>query len=153
MVDKMAEVDIQYRNILQVNWKETAVFNEGIPTDAIQFGSGMAEYRNLLGEHAFEDLSQYALSCLTTPVRNAVVERIFSLVASVKTKPRNRMSSNLLESVVRIRSHLCYGERCCEDFVATPRTLALFNTETMYKANVTDIDETDIDGMVDLLDM
>ena len=75
----MAEIDSQYRNIFQINWQEAPSFKEGIPKEAISFWSGIAQYTNLLREHPFEALANYALSCLTTPISNAVMERIFSL--------------------------------------------------------------------------
>ena len=136
----MAEIDSQYRSILQINWQEVSSLKEGIPKEAVPFWSGVAEYKNMLGEHPFGALANYALSCLTTPISNALVERIFSLVTSVKTKPRNRMSTKLLEVIVRIRLHLQFGERCCKDFIVTPRMLSLFSMSYMYKRNETDID-------------
>ena len=59
--------------------KISYIFKEGIPKEAIPFWSGVAEYTNLLREQPFEALANYALSCLTTPISNAVMERIFSL--------------------------------------------------------------------------
>ena len=35
---------------------------------------------------AFKELAIFALTCLITPISNAVVEGIFSLASSVKTK-------------------------------------------------------------------
>lgn len=133
--EKIDEIDYQYRSILHVDWNaETAVFDKGIPTDAVGFWSGVLEYRNLLGNSPFADLATYALVCLTTPISNAVVERIFSYVTAVKTKPRNRMSPCMLQAIVRIRTHLYFQNKCCKDFVPSPRMLALFDSNNMYKA-------------------
>jgi hypothetical protein len=43
-----------------------------------------------------------------TPVSNAGVERIFSLVSSMKTKARNRMQLNLLDTIVRFMAELLF---------------------------------------------
>ena len=130
--EKIAEIDNQYRGILYVDWKETNVFKDGIPTEAVSFWSGVLEYQNLLGNSTYHDLATYALACLTTPTSNAVVERMFSCVTGVKTKSRNKMSSSLPEAIVRIRTHLYFRGKCCIDFVPSKRMLELF-TKNIYK--------------------
>jgi len=55
------------------------------PLDTEQFWIGVLQHK------VFKELATFALTCLVTPVNSAVVERIFSLVSSVKTKERNRM--------------------------------------------------------------
>ena len=85
--DDIPTFDTQYRNILHTNWNEEAIFHGGIPTDAVTLWSGILQYRDLLHSGPFKELGNYALSCLTTPVSNAVVERIFSFVTSIKKNP------------------------------------------------------------------
>ena len=75
--EKVQEIDNQYRYILYVDWQESGVFKDGIPTEAVSFWSGVLDYRNLVGNSTYGDLAAYALACLTTPTSNAVVERIF----------------------------------------------------------------------------
>ena len=75
---------------------------------------------NVLQHKAFKELATFALTCLKTPVSNAVFERIFSLVSSVKTKARNRMQLNLLDAIVRVRAELLLSSKCCKDFIASP---------------------------------
>ena len=57
------------------------------------------------------------------PLSNTVVERIFSLVSSVKTKARKRMQLNLLDAVVRVRAEILFSSKCCKDFTASPEML------------------------------
>ena len=109
------------------DWRES-VFANGIPSDAVKFWVGILEYRNLLGNGPFWELANYALSCLTTPISNAVVERIFSYVTSIKTKPRNRTSTVMRETIIRIRTHLSFKNKCCKDFGPSTKMLSLFNT-------------------------
>ena len=54
----------------------------------------------------FTDIGLYALECLSIPLSQAVLERVFSLMNSVKTKIRNRMQSSFLSSILHIRTEL-----------------------------------------------
>lgn len=142
--EKIQEIDNQYRSILHVNWNENGVFKDGIPTEAVSFWSGVLEYQNLLGNNTYHDLATYALACLTTPTSNAVVERMFSYVTAIKTKSRNKMSSSMLEAIIRIRTHLYFKDKCCKDFVPSKRMLELF-TNDMYKNAKSSSSESAID--------
>ena len=135
ITNNLSEIDTQYRNILQINWKDEAVFQGDISKEAIPFWSSILEYRNLMGVQSFKELAEYALACLTTPISNAVVERIFSQVTNVKTKARNRLSTRMLASIIRIRCNLQFGEKCCRDFVVTKRMTELFNSKDMYSSS------------------
>lgn len=122
----------QYRYVIQIDWIQEEVFSGGkIPDDTAAFWSGVMKYRNSMKEQPFYDLANYCLSCLSLPVSNAIVERIFSVVTSVKTKTRNRMSLRVLDAVVRIRSYFSRKDKCCREFVATKAMLDKFNV-TMY---------------------
>ena len=111
-------------------WNEAPFNAQGkIPQDTETFWSG------ILSKHPnFRELATYSLTCLLTPVSNAVVELTFSLVTSIKTKLRNRMQLKLLESHVRIRSHLIHSNKCCKDFIVTPDMLERFNAKQVYEA-------------------
>eukprot|EP00795_Rhopilema_esculentum_P000533 gene533-10216_t len=146
MVDKLSEIDNQYRNIFFVNWREEPVFKDGIPQEAVAFWSGVHQYQNSVQEFPFTDLAAHALACLTTPTSNAVVERIFSYATNVKTKNRNRMGVTMVEAIVRIRSQLHFGEKCCKDFVPSQKMLSLFNSDiqvSLYPSAVSNKDEED----------
>ena len=79
-----SKIEEQYRQIPFLDWKEEAPFKkDGFPVDTEQFWIGVLQHK------AFKELATFALTCLITPVSNAVVERIFSVVSSVKTKARN----------------------------------------------------------------
>jgi hypothetical protein len=67
MQDNIDVIDTQYRGILYVDWTEAGVFaNNIIPTDAVSFWSRVLEYKDPKGNSVFDDLANYALSCLTT---------------------------------------------------------------------------------------
>ena len=88
---KSDQIEEQYRKIVHRNWEEEPVFNGALPDDTVKFWSGIYHFQNSLGQNPFQELANYALACLTNPVSNAVVERMFSQVTAVKTKLRNQM--------------------------------------------------------------
>jgi hypothetical protein len=126
-------IEEQYRKILHRPWKEEPIFEGTIPNSTMQFWSPIVDFQSSLGHKPFEELATYALNCLTNPVSNAVVERTFSLVTSVKTKVRNRMGLELLNAITRVRSTLQFSENCCRNFKATKRMLELFTCK-MYSS-------------------
>nr|XP_047132553.1 SCAN domain-containing protein 3-like [Hydra vulgaris] len=144
--DDLGLIEEQYRKILFVDWKEEEPFKTGgFPTDTEQFWLGVLQH------NTFKNLANYALTCLITPVSNAVVERIFSLVSATKTKARNRISINMLDAVVRIRSELILSGKCCQDFTISKKMLTNFSSDIVYKSNIGDssfsenIDDFEVD--------
>ena len=125
--DKLDDIEDQYRKIICVNWSMEDVFaGTDIPTDTEEFWRGVLQHKS------FQDLAVYALTCLVTPISNATVERVFSLVTCIKTKPRNRMQLDMLDALVRIRTQLILSGKCCVDFQITPRMLENYNADTVY---------------------
>ena len=106
--DKITVLEDQYQKFILVDWNNKEIFKaEGIPVnDTEKF------WVSVLQHPFFKDLAQYALTCLVTPVSNAVVERIFSLLTAVKTKSRNRMEMELLEVIIRIKMDMLLKKRC-----------------------------------------
>jgi hypothetical protein len=116
--NNVSKIEEEYRQMPFVYWKEEAPFKkDGFPVNTEQFWIGVLQHK------AFKELATFALTCLITPVSNAVVERIFSLVFSVKMKARNRMQLNLLDAIVRVRAELLLSNKCCKDFIASPEML------------------------------
>ena len=89
-------------------------------------------WTGVLQHKAFEELATFARTCLIAPVSNAVVERIFSLVSSVKTKARNRMQLHLLDAIVRVRAEILLSCKCCKDFIASPEMLKKTSHRTKF---------------------
>ncbi|KAG7169528.1 hypothetical protein Hamer_G027703, partial [Homarus americanus] len=123
--------------------EKESVFDGKIPTGATSFWSGVLQYKNSTGKRPFEELGTYAMACLTTPTSNAV-ERIFSTVTNVKTNSRNRLCSEMLGTIISVRSHLQFQGKCCRDFKVTPHMMDLFNSANMSeKEEPGDDDELD----------
>lgn len=70
------------------------------------FWSCVLSLKNAGGIYPFKELSLFALKCLTLPISNAIVERIFSFMAAIKTKQRNKMQIQMLDALLRLRIHL-----------------------------------------------
>ena len=67
----------------------------------------------------FSDLAKFAFAMLCLPLSNASVERMFSQMALIKTKLRNRMKQPLLESIMHIRAYMSRNGFCCNKFKPT----------------------------------
>ena len=80
----------------------------------------------------FKELAIFALTCLITPISNAVVERMFSLLTCIKTKARNRLQLSLLEAIIRIRAEILTSNKCCKEFVPSPKMLNKFKADILY---------------------
>ncbi|XP_064082008.1 uncharacterized protein LOC135198395 [Macrobrachium nipponense] len=139
----ISKIEQQYRNILLVNWCEECVFNGTIPSDAVLFWVGVKSYQNSIGDHPFHELASYCLTCLITPVSNAMVERIFSHVSLVKTKVRNRMGVNMLDAIIRIKCHLLLRNLCCRDFIVTNEMMKLC-TSNIYSSETKTEDSSEL---------
>lgn len=76
----------------------------------------------------FPDLTAFALRVLSLPVSNAVVERVFSVMGTVKNKLRNRMGLQMLVAILRIRIHLFTLEICCSKFEPSHKMIQMCNS-------------------------
>lgn len=68
--------------------------------EPIDFWAAVGNYEDAAGERAFSILASYALRILCLPINNADVERVFNQVNLIKTNLRNRMSQELLVSIL-----------------------------------------------------
>ena len=53
--EEVDRVELQYRNIIVVNWLEESVFSGNIPLDSVQFWVGISSFHNGMGEHPFQE--------------------------------------------------------------------------------------------------
>ena len=104
--------------------------------------SGILRYQNSANEQGYKALAEYALACLTTPVSNAFVERVFSLVKSVKTKARNRMKLPILTALLRLKTTLQANAGCCRDFRCSKTMLDRLKATDLYMTTGTGSEDT-----------
>ena len=100
-------------------------------TDGAVFWKKAITVKNAGGDVVLKDLAQFALKVYSLPISNAVVERIFSRVGSVKTKLRSRMGLSLLTSILRIKTSLELQGNCCSSFQPTEQMLSF--DSSIYK--------------------
>ena len=80
-----------------------------------------------LDENCLKEFADTALTANCLPISNDVVEKIFSYVTNVK----NKLSTNALSVIIRIKSRLHFSSNCCQNFVVTEKMFSLFNN-AMY---------------------
>ncbi|XP_043472704.1 uncharacterized protein LOC122505265 [Leptopilina heterotoma] len=131
-------VDLDF---LQTQWDQLILvdlrnhFNGKIPVDSVEFWSGIFEYRDSAGQTVFTDLASFALRILCLPFSNASIERVFSIMNSVKTKARNKLSIVLLMAIMRIRLRFGTMQECCNTFEPTARMFQLFTSQMYVSLN------------------
>ncbi|XP_031781387.2 uncharacterized protein LOC103316957 isoform X1 [Nasonia vitripennis] len=113
----------QYNKLLNINWSETLSGKE--LADAHTFWAKVYVFENAGGKFIFRELATFVLTLLSMPSTNAVVERVFSVMNSVRTKFRNRMLLKPLDSILRIRT-------CCRNFIPSKEMLKDFNAKVLY---------------------
>ena len=103
--NNVSKIEERYRKMPFVDCKEETPFKKDVDTEQYWIGE--------LQHQAFKELTTIALNGPITPVSNAVANRIFSFVSSVKTNARNRTQLNLLDAIVRVKAELLLSSKCC----------------------------------------
>lgn len=68
-----------------------ARYESRIDDDILKYWLDVGEMKNVISEFIFKDLSQFAIVTLSPSISNAVVEQVFSVKNTIKTKLRNKM--------------------------------------------------------------
>lgn len=139
--DKLSIIDNQYNSLNNVDWKRT--YGEEVTTNSFKFWSTVYHHTNAGGLHIFKELAQFVFILLSLPSSNAVVERIFSIMNCVKTKIRNRMQLEMLNSILILKTKLFCENKCCENFQCSKEMFSKFNAK-MYQnmsEEVNDVNE------------
>ena len=123
-------VENQWRKLQLVNWEEE--FRGNVPNNILKFWPIVFNYVDGAGQQIFKELATIVLRLLTFPLSNAAVERVFSIMNSVKTKVRNRLKLTTLEAIIRTKI-FCFNRKiCCNNFTPTGHMLSLFNSNIVY---------------------
>ncbi|XP_062141089.1 uncharacterized protein LOC133849197 isoform X1 [Drosophila sulfurigaster albostrigata] len=123
--DKIEDILFQYQNIHLLNWSNL--------TDTISFWAEVSNYVDAAGNKRFSALASFALSLLSMPWSNAEVERVFSQMNNVKTKLRNRMAVETLNSILHIRYGLRRANKSCHNYEVPQDCLKMIGTNQSYK--------------------
>ena len=156
-LENLDDLEEEFRQFKQVDWKNTGPIKElegGLPKDSVSFWSKVLEYTHpFVGDKEDDDnsdpdnsdpddleplkpiqnLALFVLGRFTLAHSTAAVERIFSIVSVVKNKQRNLLKTEMLESILRVRSYLYARGKCCVTMNVNKEMLELFNVQ-MYKS-------------------
>ncbi|KAK3933095.1 Putative AC transposase [Frankliniella fusca] len=90
--------------------------------------STMKDYRDV---HKFPNLVKLARLVMTLPHSNAQAEQVFAMVTDTKTKKRNRMGGETLDSICVVRTAMRQKKISCYQYEVTEGHLSKHN-KTMY---------------------
>ncbi|XP_046867136.1 uncharacterized protein LOC124460436 [Drosophila willistoni] len=123
-VTQIEELILQYNTIHLLKWENTDC--------TLKFWAEANNYVDSGGNHRFKSLATFVLSLLSLPWSNAEVERVFSQMNIVKSKLRNSMNIDTLNSILHIRYGLRRSNKCCHNFEVPPKYLNLIGTNNSY---------------------
>ncbi|XP_039968257.1 uncharacterized protein LOC120780053 [Bactrocera tryoni] len=103
---QMEDFTVDEITILKKQWQKLSTYEWANKNSTIDFWISVYEYKNALNENPFQELSSFVMKFLVLPFSNAEVERIFSGMNLIKTKIRNRMILNTMNSLLYIRCGL-----------------------------------------------
>ncbi|KYM94187.1 hypothetical protein ALC62_15181 [Cyphomyrmex costatus] len=130
-IQKCDAIESQFRRLQTLRINEISS-NFNSDTDITDFWIAVRQMTNANGEKCFKDLVELIFCAPSFPISNAV-ERIFSIMAVVKSKLRNRLTMPMLVALMRTRIHMNVLGLCCKNYCPTPHILALFNSHNMYE--------------------
>ncbi|KAE8746144.1 hypothetical protein FOCC_FOCC007145 [Frankliniella occidentalis] len=132
LAGEAVDVDVlkkQWDSLPLTDWE--TYFGGSVPSSSTPFWTGVWAYTRQ-GSRPFNELGLFALRALSLPFSNATVEQAFSVMNTIKIKSRNRMGTELLMAIMRIRLRLRGGDKCCREFKPSPAMLTMFNAD-MYQ--------------------
>lgn len=93
----------------------------------LEFWTKLSKLKNFDEEYPFKNVSTLALIILVLTHGNADVERVFSMVTDVKTKKRNRLLTDTLSDVIRIKLDMAAWQTCCTNYPTNNNHFKFFN--------------------------
>lgn len=102
-------------------------------------------YKDALNENPFKELSLFVMKFLVLPFSNAEVERVFSGMNLLKTKIRNRLSLNTINSLLYIRCGLKRLNKCCQNFELTKDLINNYKKSIYRNDNDTSSDSSEVE--------
>lgn len=127
--DDIDKIVGQWRNIPLETW----IFTK----DTTKFWTEVKEYKDAGGNNPFQELSELALHVLVLPHSNADVERIFSQMNVIKSKLRNRMNLNTLNSILYIRTGLKTFNSTCYSYDIPKEVTKKVGSKDVYTFKLT----------------
>lgn len=108
--------------------------------------------KNAAGEFMFKDFAVFAFTVLSLLLSNAVIERKVSVMNVVKSKVRNRMHLDLLNSIMLLKNHFFVNKICCKEFTPSKEMISRFTSSNMYSLDNKNVaaaeDAADVDEVL-----
>lgn len=122
----ITKIDFQWCKLTTVQWQNV--------TNTIEFWHEVASYKDASSQNPFQELSDFAMMILVLPWSNADVERAFSMLNNVKTSLRNRLKTNMVNSILTVRAGLKRVKKCCHDYTLPDDVLNQIGTMAAYRS-------------------
>lgn len=144
-----SDLSSQWRNVQLEDWENGQV--DRSTTDPVKYWTQVGCFQNECSNQPYKQIAEHCLGQLTIAHSTACVERIFSQVATTKTKIRNRMNTNTLEAILRIKTHLGNRNRCCHNMAVTEDMIKRFNKDIYESKECPQyVQESQLDSMLRL---
>lgn len=101
----ISNLEICLDNIKNCNWHNK--------NRTVQFWMGVNELKDSISKNPFQDLALFAIKLLSFQYSNAEDERTFSAMNLCKSKIRNRLSLNSVNTILHIKHGLHRKDTCC----------------------------------------
>ncbi|KAL6954599.1 hypothetical protein U1Q18_044859 [Sarracenia purpurea var. burkii] len=126
------KIEKQWMELHQVKWEwDTADSKKD--GSLTRLWTQILLYEDIANNQRFKDLAEFVLSLLILPHSNAEVERLFSVMNCIKSKARNRMSSEVLNAILQVRFGLKIDGSCCHNYAHRIAIKYLKEVDTLQK--------------------
>lgn len=134
MASKFGGFDL---NTLAVEWRSLAHVPENKKKELSEMDldcmwSEISKLKDFQDDLCFQNISKLANLVLSLPHSNAEAERIFSIVSDVKTRKRNRIGGESLNSICVVRSSFQANAIDCTTYEVEQKHLNLHNNKNLY---------------------
>ena len=135
LTEKFPSLD---NNEVDFEWKKICYeFDEHeqsqlVAEDIGVFWHKLSNKKNFNDDLIFPSISKLAKYCLIIPHSNAETERVFSIVNDVKTKKRNKLANEAINSICILRSSIS----CCENFAVSAKHKSLMQANNLYSSEI-----------------
>lgn len=140
-VDKslIPKIESQWKSIHLQKWQNN--------TSSTEFWCEVRAYKDIIGQNPFEDLADFVISLLILPISNAEVERLFSLMNNIKTKKRNALQVEMLNSILMVQDCMRRENCCCYNKEIPKEIVKKIGTMESYKLNSDLTDQIDFNEL------
>nr|XP_033339069.1 uncharacterized protein LOC117227702 [Megalopta genalis] len=112
--------------------KKTELCQLQIPT----FWHSLRTIKDHGGQYEFHNIVKLAELCMSLPHSSADVERFFSSLRHIRKRNRNKLETQMISALTRIKLHLMSSGVNCANYELPPDMLALFNYKMYAKEHI-----------------